>query len=89
MRENNNDEIQIGVFEKGLFKEGTIIKKGESIEVLTYLGAQNGNGKGIKIRLNINNDKSQKSVLAFEGEYENSKMSNGRVYFYDGEEKDV
>jgi len=56
---------------------------------MTYLGTQSGIGKGIKIRLNINNDKSNKSVIAFEGEYENNKMSSGKVYFYDGEEKDM
>lgn len=89
MRQNNNDEIQIGIFEKGLFKEGSIIKKSEGIEIMTYLGTQSGIGKGIKIRLNINNDKSNKSVIAFEGEYENNKMSSGKVYFYDGEEKDM
>lgn len=89
MKQNNSDEIQIGIFEKGIFKEGTIIKKSESIEIISYLGTQSGIGKGIKIRLNINSDKSNKSVIAFEGEYENNKMCNGKVYFYDGEDKDM
>ena len=80
LNEENESTINIGLFEKGIFKEGVSIKKNSHISIGTK-------EKGIYLALNIGLlNKEEKKIIAFEGEFNEGKPFKGTVFYLNGDE---